>query len=255
MKSPAQAIALAAGLALCGGLAAQEPGLKVDVEARSAIERLTGGRADWRNTQLDVQARNAARQSYYGSLRATERFDQNDSDLMLGTYQPLGGAWAVQLEAAASPSHHVLARQSLLAQLERRFDGGWGVQAGYRRSEYERSGTDLAIASVERYFSRYRAAYTLYLGRPDGASFGPSHRLQWGYYYSDRSYIGIAAAAGKEAENIFPAGVLTSQVRSLTLAGRHEFARGWAATYEWLVHRQGDLYTRRGLGLGIRHAF
>lgn len=255
MTSHVRAAALATALALSGGLAAQEPDFKIEAEVRGSIERLTGDRADWRSTQLDWQARNAAKQSYFGNLRATERFDRGDSEAMIGTYQPFGGGWAMQLEAAASPTHHVLARHSLLAQLERRFDHGWGVQAGYRRSEFERSGTDLAIAGVDRYFSSFRAAYSLYLGRPDGAGFGPSHRLQWSYYYTDRSFVGISAATGKEAENIFPNGVLTSQVRSLSLAGRHEFAPGWAATYEWLAHRQGDLYTRRGFGLGLRHAF
>ncbi len=255
MKSRPSAVALAAAMALSGGLAAQEPGFKVEVEARGSIERLTGGRADWRSAQLDLQARNAARQSYYGSLRATERFDQGDSEAMLGTYQPLGAGWAMQMEAAASPTHRVLATQSLLAQVERRFDAGWGIQAGYRRGKFEHTGTDLVIGTVDRYFSSFRAAYSLYLGRPDGASFGPSHRLQWSYHYTDRSFVGISAASGKETENIFPSGVLTSQVRGLSLAGRHEFAPGWAATYEWLLHRQGDLYTRRGFGLGLRHAF
>jgi YaiO family outer membrane protein len=255
MRSWARFAALAATIALSGGLAAQEPGFRVEAEARSSIERLTNGRADWRNTQLDVQARKADRQSYYGSLRATERFDQGDSEVMLGTYQPLGGSWAMQVEAVASPTHHVLAKDSLLAQIERRFDGGWGLQAGYRRSAYERTSTDLVIATADRYFSSFRAAYSLYLGRPDGLGFGPSHRLQWSYYYTDRSFIGVSAAAGREVENIVPSGVLSTQVRNLTLAGRHEFAPGWAASYEWLVHRQGDFYTRRGFGLGIRHAF
>ena len=255
MKSPTRIVALAATVALSSNVAAQDSGFKIEAEARSSIERLTAGRSDWRSTQLDFQARNAARQSYYGSLRATERFDQGDSEAMLGTYQPLGGPWAVQVEATVSPTHHVLARHSLLAQLERRFDAGWGVQAGYRRSTYNDTGADLAIATVDRYFSAFRAAYSLYLGRPDGASFGSSHRLQWSYYYSDRSFIGISAAAGREIENIFPNRVLTSQVRNLTLAGRHEFTPGWVASYEWLVHRQGDIYTRRGFGLGLRHAF
>ena len=246
---------VAVTLVLPGRVAAQEPGLKFEAETRSSIERLTGGRADWRNTQLDLQARNPARQSYYGRLRATDRFDLRDDEAMLGTYQPLGGNWAIQIEAADSPTHRVLAKRSLLAQAERRFDHGWGLQAGYRRSEYARSGTDLAIITVERYFSDFRAAYSLYLGRPDGAGFGPSHRVQWSYYYSDRSFIGISAASGKESENILPNGLLTSQVGGLSVAGRHEFTPGWAATYEWQTQRQGDLYTRRGFGLGIRHAF
>lgn len=255
MKPSAGVLACAAILALSGKLAAQEPGFKVEAEIRNSVDRLGAGRADWRNTQLDVQARSAAKQSYYGSLRETERFDLQDRELMLGTYQPLGGSWAVQFEASLSPTHRVLARNSLLAQLERRFDSGWGAQAGYRRSEYELTNSDLAIMTIDRYFSSFRAAYTLYLGRPAGAGFSPSHRLQWSYYYSDRSFIGISGASGKEVENIPPNGVLSTQVRNLSLAGRHEFAPGWAATYEWLTQHQGDLYTRRGFGLGIRHAF
>lgn len=248
-------MALAAAFAVSGSLSAQDASYKVEAEGNSAIERLTGGRADWRNTQLDIQARNPARRSYYGYLRAAERFDQRDSEVMMGTYQPFGGSWAMQIEAAMSSTHHVLAKDSLLAQLERRFDGGWGVQVGYKRSEFALTATDLAIVTVDRYFSGFRAAYTLYLGRPDGAGFGPSHRLQWSYHYSDRSFIGISAAAGREVENIFPGGVLSTQVRNWSLAGRHEFAPRWAVSYEWLTQRQGDFYTRRGIGLGIRHAF
>lgn len=256
MKFGTSARALAAALALgSGAVAAQQSGYKFEAEARTSVERLGAGREHWRNTEFYMQARNAARQLYYANLRATARFGQRDTELAIGTYQPLDSAWAVQLEAAASPTHRILAEHALLAQVERRFGGGWGAAAGYRRTEYARDGTDLAIITVDRYFSDFRAAYSLYLGRPDGAGFGASHRLQWSYYYGDRSFVGIAAASGKEAENVFPSGVLTSQVRSLTLAGRHEFAPGWAATYEWLVHRQGDLYTRRGIGLGLRHAF
>lgn len=247
--------ALAAAAALAGPAAAQESAWQAEAEAKTSREHLSGGRADWRSNQLDLLARSAARRAYYLSLRATERFEQRDNDAMVGTYQPLDGGWAAQVEATTSPTHHVLARHALLVQLERRIDGGWGVQAGFRRSAFEHSNTDLGIFTVERYFSSFRAAYSLYLGRPDGAGFGPSHRIQFGHYYSDRSFFGIAASNGRETENIFPSGVLTSQVRSVTLGGRHEFAPGWAATYEWLTHRQGDLYTRRGLGFGLRHAF
>lgn len=255
MKSHLLVVVSAALLATSSNLAAQQSGYRVEAEVGSSVAQLTGGRADWRDTYLDVQARSADRQSYYTRLRTTERFEQTDREAMLGSYQPLGGAWALQVEAAVSPTHRVLAKNSLLAQLERRFDDGWGLQVGYRRSRYERTGTDLVVATAERYFSNFRAAYSLYFGRPDGTSYSASHRLQWSYYYSDHSFVGIAAAVGKEAENIFPAGVLTNRVRSLTLSGRHEFTPGLAASYELFTHRQGDLFTRRGFGLGLRHTF
>lgn len=245
----------AALLATSGNLAAQQSGYRVEAEVGSSVANLTGGRADWRETYLDVQARSADRQSYYTRLRTTERFEQVDSEAMLGSYQPFGESWALQVEGTVSPTHLVLAKHSLLAQLERRFDDGWGLQVGYRRSSYERTGTDLVVTTAERYFSNFRAAYSLYFGRSDGAGFSASQRLQLSYYYSDHSFVGISAAAGKEAENIFPTGVLTNQVRSLTLAGRHEFAPGWAASYELFTHRHGDLYTMRGFGFGLRHTF
>lgn len=251
----AGAIAMAMAITLSGGVAAEEPGFRFEVEARNSIERLTGGRADWRNAQLDWQARNAARQTYYGSLRATERFSLDDREFMVGTYQPFGTAWGMQVEAVVSPTHRVLAKNSLLAQIERRFEGGWGVQAGYRRSAFESTGTDLMIGTVDKYLSSFRVAYSLYVGRPDGAGFSPSHRLQWAYNYTDNSFFGISVNSGRETENILPRGVLVTQVSGFTISGRHEFAPGWAASYEWLSQRQGDLYTRRGFGLGIRHAF
>lgn len=240
---------------LSGNLAAQPSDFRLAAEASTSLERLSGGRADWHGTAIDVRAENSARQSYYGRVQATERFSLKDSEAMLGSYQPIEGPWALQIEASASPTHKILARDSLLAQVDYRFGDGWGVQAGYRRSAYENTDTDLLIATVERYFSNYRAAYSLYLGRPDGSGFGPSHRFQWSYYYSDRSSLGVSASAGTEVESISPGGVFSSRVRSLSLAGRHEFAPNWFLSYEWLTQHQGDLYTRNGLRLGIRHAF
>lgn len=257
--NPAQAIAaLAAVLAHCTVALAQEPPLKhkLDLELGKSVEHLTGGRGDWRSTYLNGKLGNSeTRQTYFWRLRNTERFGLSDDELALGTYQPFGRVWGALVEASASPTHHVLARTTLLAQLERRFENGWGVQLGYRRSEYALGGTDLTIMTVERYFSDFRGAYSVYLGRPDGAAAGAAHRLQWAYYYSDQSFVGFSVSAGKELENIVPGGVLTSRVRGASIAGRHEFAPGWAATYEVLAHRQGDLYSRRGLSIGLRHLF
>ena len=257
--NPVQAIiALAAVLLHCAMALAQEPPPqhKLELELGKSVEHLTGGRGDWRSTHLNGKLGNGeTRQTYFWRLRNTERFGLADDELAVGTYQPFGRVWGAMVEASASPTHHVLAKTTLLAQLERRFDNGWGAQLGYRRSQYSLGGTDLAIATVERYFSDFRVAYSFYLGRPDGAAAGAAHRLQSAYYYSDQSFFGISAWAGKELENIVPGGVLTSRVRGASLAGRHEFAPGWAATYEVFSHRQGGLYSRRGLSIGLRHLF
>ncbi|HXZ92624.1 MAG TPA: YaiO family outer membrane beta-barrel protein [Burkholderiales bacterium] len=238
-----------------GQAAAQQAGYRVEAEAGGSLEHLSNNQADWRSAGVSLEARNAERRSYYGYLRGTDRFDLRDNEGMVGTYQPFGGSWGAQLEGTVSPTHRVLAKGSLLGALEKRFEHGWGVQAGYRRSDYETDSSYVWMGTVDRYFSDFRAAYSVYLGRPDGAGFSPSHRLQFSYYYGDHSYVGISGARGREVENVVPVGLVVSQVRSFSLAGRHEFAPGWELTYELLRHRQGDFYTRRGLALGIRHAF
>ena len=254
MSRRAAICAFAAGICTVGAACAQPQEYGFEAEIGTSLEQLTQGRGDWRSTYLDLEARNAARRAFYGRLRTTERFGQADAEAAAGTYLPFG-RWGVQLEATASPTHHVLAKHSLLVQVERRFEGGWGAHAGVRRSEFEHTGTDIVVATVDRYFSAYRLAYSLYLGRPDGAGFNAAHRLQGSYYYGDRSFVGVAAYAGREAENVPPSGVLVSEVRGASLGGRHEFAPAWSFAWEVTIHRQGDLYTRRGFGIGLRHAF
>ena len=75
-------------------------------------------------------------------------------------------------------------------------------------------------------------------------------------YYAERSSIGVAFTTGKEAENVGPPlGIVTTEVDSISLLGRHWLDARWAVTYELLAHEQGDLYRRRGLRLGVRYGF
>ena len=134
--------------------------------------------------------------------------------------------------------------------------GGWGIALGLRRSEYNTSSVNITSLLAERYWDNFRGAYTLYSGRPDGASSAASHRFQLSYYYGDRNSIGLSYTTGREVENTGPpAGVITSDVRDWTLMGRHWFVPGWAFSYELLTHEQGSLYRRHGLRLGLRHRF
>ena len=249
------AAALLAGATVATAAMAQEPKPRLEAELGTSVEHLSNNLPAWRSNTVDFSSSGEYKRSYYGQLRSTERFSQKDSDVTVGAYLPFGQQWTAQLEAGASDTHRVLPRYSLLGQLDRRLDGGWGLQAGLRRSEYERSGTNLTIFGLDRYFRNYRAAYTLYSGRPDGGASGASHRLQWSWYYGEHNSLSLSAAHGREVESVFPAGLLTSTVSNRTLFGRHWFSPTWAVSYEASVQEQGDLYTRRGIRVGLRHAF
>lgn len=226
-----------------------------EIEVGSSYENLDNDFNHWRSVYLEGAHRFAPREVIYGYVRETERFAQRDQELLGGFYYPLADTWTILVEANVSPSHHILAKWSVFGQLEKSFPGGWGLHAGLRHTEYAQSNTNLALLTAERYFGNYRAAYSLYAGRPEGAGSAASHRFQFAYYYDNRSSVGIAYTIGKEVENVAPAGVLTTDVRSWSLLGRHWFSRHWAASFEALWHEQGTLYHRRGARAGLRYQF
>ena len=226
-----------------------------EIEVGSSYEDLDNNRSHWRSVYLEGVHRFAPREVIYGHVRETERFAQRDQELLGGFYYPLADTWTILMEANASPSHHILAKWSVFGQLEKSFPGGWGLHAGLRHTEYAESNTNLALLTAERYFGNYRAAYSLYVGRPEGAGSAASHRFQFAYYYGDRSSVGIAYTIGKEVENVAPAGLLTTDVRGWGLLGRHWFSRHWAVSFEALWHEQGTLYNRRGARAGLRYQF
>lgn len=232
------------------------PAVANEVEAGLSHELLDNGYANWDSLYLDGLHRLGHRHAVYGGLRETQRYDLRDREISAGYYHPLGETLTGLLEASASPDHNVLAKDSLFGQLQKAFEGGWDVQAGLRRSQYNSGSTDLMVLTGERYWGNYRGAYTLYLGKPQGGGTASSHTGQLAYYYSERSYLAFAVSSGRQAENLGPGlGVLTTAVSSARFSGRHWLGSAWGTSYEAIVEHQGDLYTRKGIRLGLRHAF
>jgi YaiO family outer membrane protein len=240
---------------LLASVAAAAESPRVALEASHAREGLSGGRAPWTDSALQLELKWGTLESLAARLRETERFGLQDREHAIGGHVPLGSGWSAEAEYTASGTHRVLPRHSLLLQLGRQLGGGWGVYGGFRRSAYTQASADLRLFTLERYIGAGRFAYTFYSGKPEGRGSAPSHRLQWSHYFNDRDYVGISVGGGREVENVAPAGLLTSKVRSAYLTGRWWFAPDWALTGEVGVHEQGSLYRRHGIRLGLRHQF
>jgi YaiO family outer membrane protein len=76
------------------------------------------------------------------------------------------------------------------------------------------------------------------------------------YYSTDFSNLTLSYTTGREVENVGPpTGIVTTDVRDVSLYGRHWLSRDWALTYDVHWHEQGDLYTRYGARIGLRRAF
>ncbi|HEY5900839.1 MAG TPA: YaiO family outer membrane beta-barrel protein [Burkholderiales bacterium] len=248
--SRAVAVAL---LCLASAAGAEEA---TELEAGFTRERLTRGLPDWKSVSLEAVRQYHARAALYGSVRQSERFGERDAQLGGGGYLPLGASWTAQAEALYSPEHQVLPHSSLFAGLSRTLAGGWGASAGLRRNEYTRTAAHVLSLGAERYWDQWRAAYTLYSGRPEGSGSATAHRFQVDRYYAERSSVGASFVTGREVENTGPlGGILTSEVTGAELYARHWLTTHWALSAAALMHKQGDLYERRGVRLGIRYRF
>lgn len=226
------------------------------VEFGHGRESLTNNYSDWTNTYLLGSRKLGERQVVYGGLRQTERFDLRDNEAHAGLYFPVGDTWGGVLEASYSATHEVLPQSSAYGFLQKNFSGGWGLGLGLRHSEYTASASNVVSLLAERYWGNFRGAYTLYSGRPEGASSAASHRLQINYYYDERSTIGMSYTNGREVESLGPPrGVISTDVQSWAVNGQHWFSPLWAMTYGLIQHEQGALYRRQGLQLGLQRSF
>ncbi|HEX6692600.1 MAG TPA: YaiO family outer membrane beta-barrel protein [Burkholderiales bacterium] len=233
------------------------PAAALETEAGATYERLTNDEPDWKSLYLEAAHAFAPRQTLYGTLRETERFDLRDRELSAGYAHPFGTAWTAVLEASHSPEHNVLPDKSFFGQLYWAAGGGWVLNGGARFSEYTDTDTRILTAGVERYFSSYRASYTFYNGKPEDTGSASSHRLAFDhYYYGERSRVGMAVSWGREVENVGPpSGIVTSDVRALSVVGRHWLTPEWAVAWELGTHEQGDFYRRTGGRLALRYRF
>lgn len=223
-----------------------------EIEAAYTYESLTNSVTDWRSAYLEVLKKFDARTALYGGFRQTQRFSLNDQELLAGVYYPLSADLGLFSELSGSPSHRVLPEWSGAAELQKGFTGGWVVHAAFRHISFQTSAANLAYLTAERYWDRFRASYIFYVSYLEGSA-SLAHRVTGSWYYEDYSALNLSLSIGDEAENIGPPrGVLTSRVVSFSIFGRHWLTDTWAGTYEFLVLQQANIYTRRGIRLGIR---
>lgn len=226
------------------------------VEAGVGHYTLSNGYANWDSTYLAAAHRFEKRHSVYGELQQARRYNLTDRQLSGGYSHPLSQAWTALLEASTSPEHHFLPNNMLYGQLQFAFGDGWDIQAGWRHSQYNAASTNAMVLTGERYWGNFRAAYTLYLVKMQSAGNAPSHRAQLSYYYGEHDSLTLSGSRGRQAENLGPgSGLLLLDVRSINLFGRHWLSQHWGLSYGAVSEHQGNLYSRKGIRIGLRYAF
>jgi len=225
-----------------------------ELEISARQDWLDNGFDNWRSQRLDYSSTQPEGLGWYAALLREQRFGEWDEGAELGAVVPLDENWALQPEVGYQPSPYFLPEWHADLRLQRRLPHGYLGALSLRRTEYATTRVDRLALAAERYWGNWRAGYTLNLTDVANAGTPIGHDLALDYYYDGLSYAGLRLTAGEE-EAVEERQVITSDVRAISLQGRHWFSRRWALTWEIGHHRQGDYYDRQWLQLGLRHAF
>ena len=242
---------------VCGIASAQAPAPRsplespLEVETGTTSESLSNGYTPWRSSHLGLSRKLGERRTLYGSLTQTERFSLTDQQITAGLYQPLGCRATFLIEGGLSPTHRVTATDTLLGEIDWPLERGWVVDFGLRHSDYAQAHANLETLTAERYFGPYHAAWTVYAAGLPGSAQSLSHRVQIGWFYTERSSISLAGSFGTDLETLGPGRVGAVAVKEYDLSGRHWITPRWGISYAIGFQRQGNRYDKKELTVGL----
>ena len=279
-------LAAAAALLLClSSLQAQtlDNGTRRTAARDTRFETLRpdSGFPDWRRLSLEGGARNTDTGTAYAYTLPGDPFGLNAPESVGGYWHPLSQSLSSLVETSVVPGSLGGAERSVLGQLGTQFGNGWGLQAGIRHSELgvplpdaaggrgglgltalppmslgPAVGADLGTVTFERFWDRYRGAYTLSSGRADGGATATSHRLQLSYFYSARSSVGLSYTTGRSFDSIVPlSGMTPMETSNVGVVGEHWFTPSWGINYNALLEDRGIEGLKPEIRLGLRLRF
>ncbi|HWU97548.1 MAG TPA: YaiO family outer membrane beta-barrel protein [Oxalicibacterium sp.] len=226
---------------------------RTTIGVRTARERLSNDSPDWTDSAVSIRRDLGVRHLVEATLVETERFDLSDTQINALYSFPVNAALTATLEGNTSPTHRVLAKNAFGGTLQYEFAPAWLLHGGGKSTRYDDVRVNQGVLMLEHYFS----SYSWLVGwRPTRAFGTTAHAVEarGAYYYGDKNSATILIAAGKEAASIGTDVTLTS-VRSLVLIGRHWLDKDWAFNYSIGHTRQGDLYERNGIDIGVQYNF
>lgn len=214
---------------------------------------LSGDLPSWREYGLAVNHEIDQKQFVEAGLLRTSRFDLEDNQVHGLYLYKFTSDLVATFEGNYSPTHRVLPEYTLGASISYTFLPATVGQLGIKTTSYDETRVNQVSIGVERYIGAFSI----------GATWRPAHafgeninggEIRGNYYYGERSRIGILLAAGEEVTPIGAQKIIT-EVRAGAIIGQHWVSPDWAVTYAVSRTRQGDLYNRTGVNIGLQYAF
>lgn len=225
------------------------------LEAGASSQGLSNRRGSWQSAYLSYERRLLPRKVLYATLIGDRRFGSGDQTYVAGFYLPPSVNTILNVELAYSPTHVNLPRERIGVSLDHRLDDGWGYSIGVQNRTYSAFSVQMGSFLVDRYWKSFRWAYTLTesrLSNVAGMSLSQAALLTHYYGADGASSLTIGLNAGREAENVGNGLVVVSAVTGARLGGIHWLDKRWGFIWSLSTVRQGSLYTRSGVQLGVR---
>lgn len=249
---------LAGGLLAVFGtvpVAAQVPApVRDTVTLRAETSDLGAGQAGWREQAVGLRRQWRPRHGAEVSLAQVRRFGLEDTRAAADYSLPLTPALTLGVEAAASPTHRVLARAMGGGRLAWEFAPRWLLQAGARSSHYTEATVRQGSLGLEHYLGAFSASLAWQPARALGAD-TQAWVARGAWYYGERSSASLTLARGQEATRVQADRLVLARVQTVALSGRHALAPAWGLAWSLERTQQGEFHTRQTLGLGLQHDF
>ena len=217
-------------------------------------EYLENGAPDWEQVSASF-GRNLTKKALVTLSASTlSRFGMRDTLFRMGGSLELGASWAANGGFAVSSSPNFLPNNAIDLGLSRRLEHGWVAGVRWRRHDYEIAPVISFGLVTERYFGKYRIAYSLDSARLSSEQ-AVVHTMTLNFYADSGSQIGVILAAGEEVEIVGPGQLLKTDVNSIGLAGRHLINKHLSLGWRLATHRQGHFYRRNAIGISISGGF
>jgi hypothetical protein len=249
-------------------------------EARFETLRPDSSFADWRRLGLEGGARPADTGAAYAQTLPGDPLGLNSPESIGGYWRPLSQNLSSLVETSVVQGTLGGTERSVMGQLGTQFGNGWGMQAGIRHSELgvpppseapafglgltslpvqgtgPNVGADLGVLTFERFWDRYRGAYTVSTGRADGGATATSHRVQLNYFYASRSSVGLSYTIGRSFDSPLVLNAMTPvETSNVGVVGEHWFSPSWALNYNALIEDRGIEGLKPEIRVGLRLRF
>ncbi|MDM4769615.1 YaiO family outer membrane beta-barrel protein [Solimonas sp. SE-A11] len=217
---------------------------------------LSDGYSSWQDIRAHWKHR-LEKGSVELSMLQAHRFDEHDTQLLLGGSYPLSEDWSVNGQVGYTPDADVLAEQTYDIGLSRFIGEQWAVSAAANMATYPGDKVYGGEVSVEWMPKPFRVTAGLLYGSLEDAGHAWSQLVLLDYVYGadDEGAIGIGVITGEQPERITANQVAVSDADAMFVGGSHWVTPRWGFDYRFTQYRRELFYNRQELSLGVMMRF